>query len=212
LKAGYFITYGYVGNDIGYMHIEGFADLAKGYMEPMDTVIDYFKDAKAMIMDMRGGYGGQDVAAQYVAGRFADKSRPYQISKVRNGKKRTDFTEPYTWYVKPEGEKQFLKPVIILTHRATLSARETFCLAMKVLPNVTFMGDTTSGGFSDAFYRELPNGWGYQVGVGDWRNANGLSHEGIGLIPDTIVLNKKSDLLKGKDHVLETAIAKLENQ
>ncbi len=204
--TGDFFTYGWLTDEVGYIHIEGFSDLARWFEAPMDELLEYFEEAEGLIIDVRGGYGGEDVAGQYIAGRFTDQKRPYMITKVRNGPGRTEFTEPVTWFVKPEGKTQFLRPVVVLTHRFTISARETFCLAMKVLPNVTFVGDTTAGAFSNQINRELPNGWGYSLSIGDWRDADGISHEGIGLVPDILVKNRREDLLSGVDEVIERAV------
>ncbi|MEK6476262.1 S41 family peptidase [Catalinimonas sp. 4WD22] len=205
--AGYFYTYGMLNHSTGYLHIEGFSDLPRHNEDALDEVISYMnKNAENIIIDIRGGYGGEDVLSQYIAGRFAKEKKPYMLSKVRNGPAHCDFTEPITWYVKPKGESQFLGEKVILTHDYTLSARETFALAMRVMPDVTFVGDTTAGGFSNQINRELPNGWGFSLSIGDWRDANGISHESIGLIPDSLVLNTREEILSGKDHALETAL------
>ena len=71
------------------------------------------------------------------------------------------------------------------------------------------MGDTTAGGFTDVISRELPNGWLYFVGVGDYRDAAGKSEEGIGVAPKIYAINLKSDIDAGKDKVLEQAIDSL---
>jgi hypothetical protein len=67
----------------------------------------------------------------------------------------------------------------------------------------------TSGGFSDVIARELPNGWLYFVSIGDFRNAEGKSEEGKGIVPAITSTNTKEDIDNGKDKVLELAIAKL---
>ena len=76
---------------------------------------------------------------------------------------------------------QYTKPVELLTTRWTASAGETFTWA--ITAHITQIGDTTSGGFSDVIARELPNGWLYFVSVGDFRNAEGKSEEGTGIVP-----------------------------
>ncbi|MEQ9440881.1 MAG: S41 family peptidase [Cyclobacteriaceae bacterium] len=54
--------------------------------------------------------------------------------------------------------------MLLLTNRYTISAGETFTLAMHSFNQVTQMGDTTTGAFSDAVGRELPNGWMFSLG------------------------------------------------
>ena len=201
-----FFTYGIVENNIGYIHIEGFSDMPRNLKKPFEKVLSALKDTKAMIIDVRGGYGGEDVAGQFIAGHFTTETIPYMKTRVKSGPGKNDFTPFENWDISPQGEFQYTKPVVVLTHRFTISARETFCLAMKVLPQVTFIGDTTSGAFSYQINRELLNGWGYSVSIGQWLDARGASYEGLGIPPDILVQNKKQDVLNGKDQALETSI------
>lgn len=205
-----FFTYGMLEGDIGYIHVEGFSDLPANLEAPMDEVLEALKDAKGIIIDIRGGYGGEDFAGQYIAGRFTDQRRPYMRTRVKSGPGAEEFTDFEDWSIEPEGEFQYLKAVVVLTHNYTISARETFGLALKVLPGVIFVGERTAGAFSNQINREMPNGWGYSLSIGDWRDAEGVSHESIGLIPDIEIKNTKSDLLEGKDMVLEKAIELLQ--
>ena len=206
-----FFTYGLLENNLGYIHIEGFSDLPKFLEDPFENVLGSLKETQGLIIDVRGGYGGEDVAGQYLAGRFAQKEIAYMKSRVKAGPGRNDFTPYQIWTVKPEGNYQYTKPVLVLTHRHTVSARETFCLAMKVLPNVRFIGDTTAGAFSNQINRELPNGWGYSLSIGQWTDAQGTSHEGIGLVPDMIIKNQRQEVLGGTDQALEAAMSDLMN-
>lgn len=201
-----FFTYGLLPGNIGYIHIEGFSDMPKNLKKPMSEVLNSLKETKGIVIDVRGGYGGEDLAGRYIAGCFTDRSILYMKTRVKSGAGKDDFTEFEDWYIQPEGDFQYLKPVVVLTHRFTISARETFCLAMKVLPQVTFVGDTTSGAFSNQINRELPNGWGYSLSIGQWVDANGVSYEGKGLAPDVVIQNKKQDVLNGKDEALERAM------
>jgi C-terminal processing protease CtpA/Prc len=80
---------------------------------------------------------------------------------------------------------------------------------MKQNENVEQLGDTTSGAFSDQISTEMYNGWGYSIAVGDYRAADGLSYEGIGLAPDYLIVASKTELDNGQDKPLEMAIDKL---
>lgn len=202
--------YGFLDDEIGYVHIAGFGDYSNNLDNAWDDILNEMKDTKGMIIDIRGGYGGEDLAGQIIGSRFADQNHLYMKTRIKNGAGENDFTPFQDWYLEPSGDFQYTKPVIILTHRGTLSARETFGLAMKALPNTTFLGDTTAGGFSNIMIRDLPNGWGYVFSMGDWRDGEGVSHETIGLIPDEVILNESFDIRNGTDKVLEEAISKLQ--
>lgn len=204
-----FFTYGKLPNNIGYIHIEGFSDLPRFLEDPMNTIMKELKGTNGIIIDVRGGYGGEDIAGQFIAGHFTANTVPYMKTRVKSGAGINDFTSFESWGVRPEGDFQYLNPVVVLTHRFTISARETFCLAMKVQPQVTFMGDTTSGAFSNQINRELPNGWGYSLSIGEWLDADNISYEGIGLAPDIVIQNEKHEILSGIDKALEAAIEEL---
>jgi hypothetical protein len=200
------IFYGKLSDDIGYIYIGSMGKSEKYYINAMDEIINSLSDTKAIVVDIRSNEGGMDQNSVFIAGYFANQEKVAFSFKLRNGPEHDDFTPSANYYVKPEGSSQYLKPVILLTNRFSVSAAETFTFAMSELENVTIVGDTTSGAFSDVISRELPNGWIYGVSVGDWRNANGVSYEGIGFPPDVIVKNDSADVAAGIDKALEKAI------
>jgi hypothetical protein len=203
------LQYGIIENNIGYLHFGEFGMPLSFYKQKMPGIMNALKNTKALIVDIRNHAGGDDEVSRYVAGWFAKSPALFMTTRKRNGAGRNDYTTPDKWYVEKQGDFQYTKPVILLTTRWTASAGETFTWAMKTQPNVTQMGDTTAGGFTDVAPRELPNGWLYFVGVGDYRNADGNSQEGIGVPPEIYVVNTRSDIDAGKDKVLEQAIDSL---
>lgn len=200
------LTYGKLSNNIGYIHINIFSESEKYYQTTFDEIIDYLKDTKGIVFDIRNHEGGTDQLAVYIAGRFSSESKQVFNFKLRNGPSHNDFTEKYWYSVKPEGKSQYTKPVAVLTHRFTISAAETFAMTLGALQNVTLVGDSTSGAFSDYTRREMPNGWGYTIAVGEWRDSENRSFEGIGLPPDIVVLNDSTDIANGIDEALGKAI------
>ena len=204
-ETDFAIVYGWLEEGIGYLYFKNFADGAKAFEKEMEPVVDFFKDAKGLVVDIRGEGGGEDIAGKTVASYFADERRMYMTTAIKNGPGPNDFTEPEEWFIEPAGTR-LDQPVILLTQRLTISARETFGLAMRTLPQVRTVGDTTAGAFSNLMLRELPNGWGYSMSIGEWRAADGTSYEGKGLPPDLLVQNRRSDLLNGTDSALEKAI------
>lgn len=199
------LRYGLMENNIGYLNLTG-TDSRKDTEKNMEKALDALRNTQSLIIDVRGHYGGMDAISQFVAGRFTTESKLYMTSKKRNGPGHSDFTEVTEWYCAPTGNFQYTKSIILLTSRFTQSAGETFTLAMNELNHVTLLGDTTAGGFSDNPNFELPNGWIFSLSVGDYRAANGISYEGVGIAPDEIKVTTKSDLLAGKDPALEKAI------
>jgi hypothetical protein len=197
--------YGILPGNTGYIHFNEFGMPISFYKMQLDKVIDSLKSTKALIMDIRDHAGGDDEVSRYVAGRFASSKQLFMTTRKRNGPNADDFTSPVSWYVQPGGST-YTKPVALLTTRWTTSAGETFTWAMNTQPQITQIGDTTAGGFSDVTARELPNGWLYFISVGDYRDSEGNSREGQGIPPKEHITNTAQDIADKKDRVLEAAL------
>lgn len=74
---------GYLKIILGYIHIEGFSDLPKSLEEPMDNILSYLQNTDAIIIDVRGGYGGEDIAGQYIAGCFTQETTSYMKTRIK---------------------------------------------------------------------------------------------------------------------------------
>ena len=198
-------AYGWLPENIGYFHFKGFSNTNRS-TEAIDEIINEFRNAKAIVVDVRRNGGGDDRVGKLIADRFADKKRLYMTTEVRNGPEHDDFDPKKYWYAEPDGPVQFTKPVILLTDRTSISAAENFALAMRILPNVTVVGDFTSGCFADMRGDNLPNGWYYSIAFNLFLDCNGFCWEGIGVPPDIKQLSNIEDVNKGLDKVLELAI------
>lgn len=201
--------YGWLTETIGYFHFRGFGRMDQT-RNAIDEIVKEFKDAKAIVVDVRGNGGGDDRVGKLIADRFADRKRLYMKTAIRNGARHDDFTPWKYWYVEPGGPIQFTKPVILLTHRHSVSASENFALAMRVLPNVTVVGDATSGVFADVYGDRLPNGWRFSVSFKLFIDQTGFCWEGIGVPSDIRQTNTKQDIEQQRDKVLELARSLIE--
>ena len=79
------------------------------------------------------------------------------------------------------------------------------------LPNVTIVGDTTEGIFSDMYEFKLKNGWEVSLSHQKFFARDMANYEGVGIEPAIKVLNTYSDAISGKDVVIDKAIEVLEN-
>ncbi|TSA24910.1 hypothetical protein D4R75_00485 [bacterium] len=198
--------------DIGYMIIPTFSGQGEGltiadsrYLV-IDDILSQWKDKKGIIIDLRGNSGGNSVNAETVAGRFADQVRVYSYRRQKIGPGKDNVSPWKSSFVEPKGSYQFLKPVVVLTSRATSSSAEMFVMAMQVLPNVTIAGDTTGGGVGNPIFRELPNGWTYRLSTEIEADAQGRIIEGVGVFPDVPVITTAADSANGIDRMLEKGI------
>ncbi|HEX8529790.1 MAG TPA: S41 family peptidase [Cytophagales bacterium] len=198
-------TYGLIASDILYIRLARINDQTP----VLEKIIDQYPGARGMVIDLRHCPGGDFTWSFPALGRFTDSKRLVFSSRTRNGPEPDDFTPWYEWYLEPEGP-HYDKPLVVLTDRYTNSAAERTAMALKVLPQATFVGDTTAGGHSTSIGRELQNGWYYTIPPQQTKFADGRSYEGIGLAPDIVLRNDRSRLASGVDDVLERAKAILQ--
>jgi C-terminal processing protease CtpA/Prc len=205
------------GSSIGYINIWTFGgsgsalELYDDRYFVIDDILQQFKDTDGLIINVRGNHGGEGFNAEIVADRFADQKRLCMKYCKKDGPGKNDFSGWIDHYVEPKGGYQYLKPVVVLTSRETMSAAEYFVMAMKVLPHVTIVGDTTGGGFGDPMFRELPNGWTYRLSTEIAVTADGYVIEGKGIPPDIPVLTTAADSINGMDRIIEKGIEIIEN-
>lgn len=199
------LSYGKIKNkNIGYIYLGSEEGKSP---KVINEIIEQLQTLNAIILDIRQNEGGFDSYAQRFAGAFADSEKFIYSVQTRNGKNHSDFNEKKLYYTKKQGNKQFLKPVIVLTDRATISAGEVLLLHLKSYDHVTQIGDTTAGDFSDlSNKRTLPNRWSYYYSTMMYLLPDGSSLDGIGHIPDIYIKNSELDIKNGKDKVLEKAI------
>ena len=198
-------AFGFVDENIGYFHFSGFRNVTES-AAVTDEIVEKFKDARGIIIDVRRNGGGDDRVGKTIADRFADKKRLYMVTQIRDGEEHDDFSNTLYWYVEPGGKRQFTKPVILLINRYSISAADNFALAMRVLPHAVLVGDFTSGCFADVAGDRLPNGWSFGVSYKLFVDQDGFCWEGIGVPPDYRILNYDEDFKTGRDRVLEFAI------
>jgi carboxyl-terminal processing protease len=194
------VTYGWIANNVGYIHMQ----LIRDYLDIIDVIINEFKKAQGIVIDLRCNGGGG--LGQQLAGRFADQKRLYMVLKNRIGPGYSDFDDPESFYVEPMGPIQFTKNIIVLADRTSFSGAEDFALALRVLPHVTIVGETTSGHLGDAMSLCLMNNWVCTITTCLIVDQNGFCWEGIGIRPDIRQLNSEEDIKNGKDRLTELAI------
>lgn len=197
--------------DLGYLSIRQMDGLMPGEVDSfLDEATKAFVDKKGIIIDIRYNGGGDDLVSYKIANRFTDKKRVghYKRERIAGTESYTDF-EP--WYLEPEGNIQFTKPIVLLTSDFTASAADVFALALSELPHVSIVGDNTEGIFSDVKAIYLSNGWEVSLSHQQYVSSEKVNYEGEGITPDFKVLATKNDVNKKYDSVLEIGLLILEN-
>jgi carboxyl-terminal processing protease len=206
LKGNSRVKYGNISDSIFYMHVANVSGPDATDFKIIDQILEENPKAQGAIIDIRNNYGGNEAWSRLIASRFTDQERIYQYQRSRIGKKITDMSDFFASTVKPEGAKQFTKPIILLTNRYVASAGESFALMMRTLPYVRQVGDNTSGLITGyPIERELPNGWTYWCSIALTYDPNKQLITN-GLVPHVRAELTKQDTSFGRDAVLEKAI------
>jgi Peptidase family S41/Tricorn protease C1 domain len=211
------IEFGMLKNQIAFIRVHSFESYAKSPQfldqrlaleQTLDTI---FKDAQAwrgLIIDVRINGGGSDVFGNIIAGRLTRVAYKAYDKVVRNDTTLIDKRSlPQAAMVQPTQRPSFLGAVVLLTGNESVSAAETFSMAlMERQPRVTRVGEPTQGVFSDVLVRSLPNDWKFGLPNEVYLTKDGRSFDGPGVPPDiTIPVFRRADLQRSRDIVLERA-------
>jgi C-terminal processing protease CtpA/Prc len=158
-----------------------------------------------MIIDVRNNGGGLLSNVERLASRFVNEKTLVGYIQHKTGKGHNDFSEPVARHIEPSTRLHYQKPVIVLTNRSCFSATNDFVNAMRYCPNARILGDRTGGGSGLPFSSELPSGWSVRFSACPILDA-GKQHIEFGIDPDIHVDLLTSDVRKGKDTLIETAI------
>lgn len=201
-------------NTFGYLRIAEMPETRLGKVrlnKCLNESMKAFEHKEAVIIDLRFNEGGWDKSAYAIANRFVSKKQIGHYTKERK-KGKAEFKKLKTWTLKPKGKIQFNKQIIILTSDLTASAAEVFILALGQLPNVTIIGDTTEGIFSDMHYFKMPNNWIVTLSHIQFFSAKMVNYEDVGIEPSIQIKNTRQDLTTGKDAVIEKTMAFLKQK
>jgi Peptidase family S41/Tricorn protease C1 domain/Helix-turn-helix domain len=205
-------------DSIGYLRIHSFSrysddrEFAK-QLDALETSLDdIFKDSAkfaGLVIDVRINGGGSDVFGVSIASRLAAHDY-FAYSKVarndvRDPKHRTP---PQPIIVHASSRPGFHGPVVLLTSSDTVSAAETFTMAvLGRQPHVIRVGANTQGVFSDVLNRTLPNGWSFGLPVEIYLTKDGKAFDGLGVPPDIAVpIFTAEDIANGRDSAIDKAL------
>lgn len=174
----------------------------------LDATLERFRNAPAMILDVRMNFGGDTRLAYDFAARFASSARPAEYLQFRSGPGHTDLSAPQARTLAPRGTWQFTRPVLVLMGRGSASANESFIAAMRELPNVTTIGDTSAGSSGTPAVYQLGGGWTYTVSRAISYTAEQQVIEDAGIAPMIAVRATAEDFADGRDPVLEFALSR----
>ncbi len=209
--------WGWLDDGIGYLDVHEMGSPDAGELTIPDMLVQIDEamaqmqrdllGAEAIIVDIRFNQGGRDTMGYAIAGWFTDTD--VLVSRKRATHLGGWTAEQEVW-VRPRTDTPFTVPVQLLTSANSISAAETFTLAMSELPTVTRVGDTTYGAFSDSLVRVLPNGWLVSLSNEVYEAPDGGIYEAIGIPPELEVAPDPSlNFTENLQRTLDAAIAAL---
>lgn len=192
--------------DYGYLQLNGFGGMPLArFSQQLDDMVHSFADVKGLILDIRINGGGSPAYLEALVGRLIQVRQLVGFGRSRVSKPKQEYTPWTAYYVAPKGEKQLLKPTVLLTSGATISAGDHCALYLKELSYVKLIGENSNGIFSPMFGHRLPNGWQVALSNGQTVSARRVSYEAKGVPVDLTVTHHRSDMQQGTDPGLDKA-------
>ncbi|PZD95253.1 hypothetical protein DNH61_11885 [Paenibacillus sambharensis] len=201
------IQYGQIQEGIGYIAVDSFNHFDMLQVNPaIDQVVHRLSDVDQIIVDLRFNGGGSDAFGLDLVSRFAASQTLAYTKTARNHKGYDSFLPPTPIYIEPNENRINAAEIIVLTSRLSTSAAETTRMAFGELNNVTVIGETTNGVFSDMMFNILPNQWIVTLSGEKYTDARGNIYEGAGMPPDEEVIYTEEDLDSERDPVMAKAL------
>lgn len=196
------MRYRILDDNIGYIRLASFEnELGSGNIT---DILSYLMLCDGIIIDIRDNSGGLLTSAEQFAAHFTDDEVVVGYMKHKNGTAHDAFSGMKEQRIKPSKGLRWHKPVAVLTNRQVFSAANEFVKYMRCMPNVVTVGDSTGGGAGLPFSDELPIGWSVRFSACPMFDKDKNSVEN-GIAPDYNVSLSSSDLVRGKDSIIEAA-------
>nr|CAA6824595.1 MAG: Peptidase family S41 [uncultured Thiotrichaceae bacterium] len=207
------VLWGKLSRNIGYLQLNSMADIGNNDFTAikhiMQQVISDLQDVDALVIDVRLNGGGFDGISMIIANYFARTEQLAMSKYTNNWQGRTHNVEAY---LKPT-EQQLHVPIALLSSDMTVSAAEIFLLTMRSIPDVSVVGEASSGALSDILSKTLLNGMEVSLSNEIYLDHAGRNFEGSGVPVDIATTAFDLDgFAKGRDTALEAAIEHLKTQ
>jgi carboxyl-terminal processing protease len=194
------VDWNVVAPGVGYLRIGSFPDA-------LDDVLGWAMQEigaqPSLILDLRSNPGGMLDAVDATAGIFLPKG-----TLVVTGWRRVRWFGPQRFSAADSAGAHYAGAVYVLVDRSSESGAETLAAALQAYHRATIVGVRTAGKVMGVDLEEpLADGGLLRVATLDMIAPGGVRLEGRGVSPDVIVDRSASDVARGLDPQLRTAIA-----
>lgn len=181
----------------------------RGFFTPrqIDDAMRRAHDFAALVINVRGNGGGSVDALMRLTGSLIDR-----VDTIAFGQQRDRRVPEVS---KPVDHPYTGKVIILVDHRSA-SASEALAKTVQLAGRGAVLGDTTWGALMTSRYYGHQTGsgeatvfYGVTISISDYVASDGSRPEGVGVIPDEVLLPGGPDLAAHRDPVLARALARL---
>lgn len=166
-------------------------------MPAFHGAVDDARNAKGLVIDLRGNHGGIGAMTFGMAAAFAREPGALGTMKTRGH----ELKFPVFRRADP-----FEGPVAVLIDECSMSSAEILAGGLKDLGLARLFGNRTAGLALPSKVVELANGDALQCAIANYTSASGKVLEGVGVEPDELVIEAANDFDAREDPVLEQAV------
>ena len=171
-----------------------------------DAAIDSLRGSDAIVLDLRGNFGGVGGMSMGFAGHFLDSTRVIGTMVQRNQGPMRFVANPRRVDTQARSVKPFSGPLAIVVDELSVSTTEIFAGGLQAMNRARVFGVQTAGQALPSIPERLPNGDILYHAIANFKSPTGKDIEGDGVIPDERVPLDRNALLSGKDPALDAAV------
>lgn len=203
--------------NIGYLALNSFDNesIVKDFAQNFDRLAA----TDALVIDLRANGGGNSVYGDQILSYLTDK--PFHTARWRSRQFRpllkaygieSDWFGENGGIVKPNKEKFYAKPIVLLIGSRTFSAAEDFAMQFDFIKRGLLVGEPTGGSTGQPVTFALPGGGRARICAKRDTYPDGRKFVVTGILPCVSASRKISDFTCGKDSFLETDLGELKKR